>query len=560
MKIKFTLAALCLLCSLQTFYGQDWGWAHSVGDTSANTISNAMCLYNGTDVIITGTFGSASLKIGSHTLYNAGRDDIFIARFNAAGDCLWAAGFGGTADETGKAVAADSQGNIYLAGSFSSRSITFGNHTLQNKGDRDGFLVKIDHLKEVEWALGIGSIFDDEVTGIAVDSHDNIFVTGNVSTDEIFTMKIDTGGNILWERWGAAEGRFFNFVTANSIAVDDDNNCYITGGFYEKLVFDGEDSIVSSYNQQQGYYETNAFIAKYDKDGNFINAVAIADFYNGKNICYSFNSLYVGGERMEYGMGWGWPLAHSEIFLGRYTTALNEVWLRSAGGLNHYQSLDLPHGISADEKGNIYQTGSFFSEGIRFGPDSLENIFNEEYFHRQVFIFKYDSLGNALWGRAAGNMHCDAGKSIQVVSEDTFYLSGTYESEQMEFGTHVLANNSIVRLAYVHLRPPREYRNTFVFLAMHNSDPTFVPPMKDQSRPHLYPNPARDFVSVDIGGLPRKGGQVSVFSIDGRMVRMIPVDPGENLVRIDIRSLQRGVYLFKIAVDDNVSTHRILKK
>jgi hypothetical protein len=44
------------------------------------------------------------------------------------------------------------------------------------------------------------------------------------------------------------------------------------------------------------------------------------------------------------------------------------------------------------------------------------------------------------------------------------------------------------------------------------------------------------------------------------MVKMLPVNPGENLIRIDIRSLQRGVYLFKIAVDDNVSTHRILKK
>ena len=559
MKIKSTLAALCLLWSFQSFYGQDWDWAHSVGDTSANTITNAMCLYNGTDVIVTGAFGSASLKIGSHTLYCAGRDDIFIARFNAAGDCLWAAGFGGTSDETGKAVAADSQGNIYLAGSFSSRSITFGKHTLQNKGDKDGFLVKINPGKEVEWALGIGSGSDDEVTAIAIDSHDNIYVTGNVSRDEIFTIKIDTGGNILWERRGAADGGF-KFVTANSIAVDDDNNCYITGGFYEKLVFDGNNTIVSSLNQQHGHPENNAFIAKYDQDGNFIDAVAIDDFYIGKSICFSFNSLYVGGERMEYGMGWGWPLAHSEIFLGRYTTALNEVWLRSAGGLNHYQSLDLPNDISVDEKGNIYQTGSFFSEGIKFGPDSLENIFNKEYFHRQVFIFKYDSLGNALWGRAAGNVHCDIGKSIQVVSEDTYYLSGTYESGQIEFGTHVLTNNSIVRLAYVHLKPPREYRNTFVFLAMHNSNPTSVTPVNDKGRPHLYPNPAGDFVSVDIGGLPRKGGQVSVFSIDGKMVKMLPVNPGENLVRIDIRSLQRGVYLFKIAVDDNVSTHRILKK
>ena len=560
MKLNYTLAVICLLCSFQTFYGQDWGWAHSVGDTSANTLSNAMCLYQGTDILITGSFASASIKIGSHTLSSAGRDDIFIARFNAAGDCLWAAGFGGTSDETGKAVVTDSHGNIYLAGSFSSRSITFGTHTLQNKGDKDGFLVKIGPGKEVEWALGIGSVFDDEVTGIAVDSNDNIYVTGNLSSDEIFIIKVDTGGNILWERWGVAEGQYFNFATANSIAVDNDNNCYITGGFYEKLVFGGKDSIVSSYNQQYGYYETNAFIAKYDPDGNFIDAVAIADFYNGQSICFSFNSLYVGGDKIEYGMGWGWPLAHSEIYLGRYSTGLHQVWLRSAGGLNHYQSLDLPYDISADEKGNIYQTGSFFSEGIKFGPDSLENIFNEEYFYRQTFIFKYDSLGNAVWGKAAGDIHCDAGRSIQVVSEDTFYLSGTYESGQIEFGTHTLVNNSILRKAYVHLRPPREYRNIFVFLAMYDSDATFASPIKDKSPIHLYPNPADDFIYLAMKESSQRGGQVSVFSIDGKMVKMLPVNPGENLVSIDLSNLGRGVYLFKINIDNNVSTHRILKK
>jgi hypothetical protein len=558
--MKATLTIICLLSSFQTFYGQDWSWAQSLGDTSANTVSNAMCLYKGSDVIVTGAFGSASLKIGPFTMTGAGRDDIFIARFNDAGDCIWAAGFGGTSDEAGKAVAADSQGNIYLAGSFSSRSITFGTHTIQNKGDKDGFLVKINPGKVVEWAHGIGSLSDEEVTGIAVDSQDNIYVTGNISNDGIFIFKFDKSGNLLWERWGSAEGhQYYNYATSNSIAVDDNNNCYITGGFYRQLVFDGKNTLKSSLDQH-GYYQYNAFLAKYDPHGNFLDAVAISDFRNGRSICLSFNRLLIGGDRIEYGAGWGWPLQHSEIYLGKYSTSLNQIWLRSAGGLTPYQSLDLPHDISADENGNIYQTGSFFSEGIKFGPDSLENHFNKDYFYRQAFVFKYDSLGNPVWGKAAGDIHCEVGRAIQVISEDTFYLSGNFESKQMEFGSHILENNSMLRNAYVHLRPRREYRNTFVFLAKYYDDVTYTPVVPGNNRFNLYPNPAGEYVTVDTGKLlPQKSGQVSVYSIDGQMVKLIPVNPGEDLVTIDIRNLQSGVYLIKIILDDNVSTHRIIK-
>jgi hypothetical protein len=534
--------------------GQYWDWARGIGDTTANTVSNAMCLYNDTDVIVTGSFSSASLKIGTFTLKGEGRDDIFIARFNDAGECIWAAGFGGTSDEAGTAVAADDHGNIYLAGTFSSRSITFNSHTLENKGDRDGFLVKLNPGKQVEWALGIGTLEDVTVTGIAVDNHNNIYVTGNISRDSLFIIRVDKGGNILWER-GAASGGQLNRAAAYSIAVDNDNNCYITGSFHEKLVFNDKDFISSSYNQQIDFHERNAFLAKYDPDGNFIDAVAIADFSYGRNICFIFNSLYLSGDSF-IGFGrWGWPGARSEIYLTRYTAGLRQVWLRSIGG----QSLDIPLAISSDEKGNIYQAGSFFSEGIKFGPDSLENHFNKDYFHRQVFVFKYDSLGNPLWGKAAGGIHCEVGTAIQVVSEDNFYLSGTFESEHFELGSHVLENNSMMLTAYVHQQPRREYRNTFVFLAKYTGDDSSLP-VREKTRLQLFPNPADNFLWIKTEEPVRSGGKVSVFSIEGRLLKSVPVNPGENPVEIDIQNLPGGIYIVRTLIDDKVSTHRIIKK
>src|SRR5437762_2182359 len=61
---------------------------------------------------------------------------------------------------------------------------------------------------------------------------------------------------------------------------------------------------------------------------------------------------------------------------------------------------DAARGIITDTNGNIYITGSFHRTIITFGNTTLTNDTTNG--SSDIFLVKYDSLGNVLWGKSAG--------------------------------------------------------------------------------------------------------------------------------------------------------------
>jgi len=61
---------------------------------------------------------------GSTTLLNAGSEDIFLAKYNANGNMLWAKSAGGTDYDYANTIKLDILGNIYIAGYYRSSPLT----------------------------------------------------------------------------------------------------------------------------------------------------------------------------------------------------------------------------------------------------------------------------------------------------------------------------------------------------------------------------------------------------------------------------------------------------
>src|ERR1017187_7026276 len=80
--------------------------------------------------------------------------------------------------DEGSDVATDALGNLYLAGSFDSESLTFGTTILSNKGESDIFLTKYDTYGNIIWAVSAGSKDVEWSERIAVDAAGNIYLTG----------------------------------------------------------------------------------------------------------------------------------------------------------------------------------------------------------------------------------------------------------------------------------------------------------------------------------------------------------------------------------------------
>ncbi len=128
----------------------DLAWAKRAGGTFGEEGRGIAADRSGNSYI-TGAFaGSATLGPGESnetTLTSAGDFDIFVAKYDASGDLVWAKRIGGTGVfDVGRGIAVDGSGNSYVTGSFED-SATFGpgktnETTLTSAGDLDILVAK----------------------------------------------------------------------------------------------------------------------------------------------------------------------------------------------------------------------------------------------------------------------------------------------------------------------------------------------------------------------------------------------------------------------------------
>src|SRR6185503_13565738 len=114
MKREITLVVLSFVFSLQAFsQAPNWLWAKSAGGISSD-YSNAICTDANGNVYITGTFQGSIITFGTYDLHNVGTGalDIFIAKYDANGNVLWAKSGGGIGNDYAYGICVDTNDNV----------------------------------------------------------------------------------------------------------------------------------------------------------------------------------------------------------------------------------------------------------------------------------------------------------------------------------------------------------------------------------------------------------------------------------------------------------------
>ncbi|PKN44182.1 MAG: hypothetical protein CVU59_12315, partial [Deltaproteobacteria bacterium HGW-Deltaproteobacteria-17] len=168
----------------------------------------------GDRVIVAGVFeGNINLG-GTYHTSGTGRD-VFLAQYNADGlfSISTTLRQGGVLD-TVRGLAVDPSGNVYATGSFSG-SLVCDSRTLVSTGQYDIYVVKLNAFLTPTWAQRYGSpTFDDEGAAVAVDSLQNVYVTGKAGPavdfgvgveagfggTDIFMLRLDGSGSTVWSR------------------------------------------------------------------------------------------------------------------------------------------------------------------------------------------------------------------------------------------------------------------------------------------------------------------------------------------------------------------------
>ena len=222
-----------------------------------------------------------------HPALNA---NIATIKYNSSGEEQWAAEFDGTGNwDTGKDLVVDDMGNVYVTGFF---SIDWGTAYL------NFITLKYDSQGNQQWAQGYNGTGNnsDQATAIDLDLSGNIYITGH-STGTVYdiaTIKYDPSGNQQWLQiysssspsidvpndlvvdaagnvfiaaavslnfgtikyntdgviqWDKIYNYSGNFDAANSIAIDDEGNVYVTGVSHGGTLENTSDYATIKYSQ-----------------------------------------------------------------------------------------------------------------------------------------------------------------------------------------------------------------------------------------------------------------------------------------------------------------------
>ncbi|MBI2968980.1 MAG: SBBP repeat-containing protein [Bacteroidetes bacterium] len=366
-------------------------------------------------------------------------------------NCFWAKSAGGTNEDGGRSIATDGNGNVYVTGFFKSTSITFGSTILTNNnpGADAYYIVKYSSGGSVLWAK---SAYGGAIGyGITTDADGYVYVTGNFTTTsvtfdttaltgnaigfgDVFIVKYDTGGNVLWAKGTGGNSYDFGY----GIAVDGGGNAYVTGSFYSSSITFGD----TTFNNN-GSGNTDFFIAKYDSSGNVIWAGNAGSnrYDDGYGVTVVGSNVYVTGSFQGDSIRFGnTTLFNSEpgnyvLFVAEYDSAGNVIWTMGTQGL--WGSV-IGNAIAHDAAGNIYITGSFSSVSVIFGSTTL--VHSSSGGNNDIFIIKYNTGGNVVWAKGVGSQNTDNSYGISASATDNIYITGCFYSNYIIFGMDTLYN------------------------------------------------------------------------------------------------------------------------
>ncbi|HOW97707.1 MAG TPA: SBBP repeat-containing protein, partial [Kiritimatiellia bacterium] len=122
-------------------------------------MGRGVCVDGGGDIFVTGSSDGHFDGV-----VNSGRYDLVVSKFSAAGARQWSRSKASSAAEVGFGIAADTNGNLYVAGSTDG---PLGGEP--HAGETDLCLVKFDANGTPQWTRVWGSTAADHGSGVAVD-------------------------------------------------------------------------------------------------------------------------------------------------------------------------------------------------------------------------------------------------------------------------------------------------------------------------------------------------------------------------------------------------------
>lgn len=351
-------------------------------------------------------------------------DDVnnrqFLGELNAVSS------LGGSLNEDFTAVAKTTDNGFVACGIIQSED---SSDLAESHGNSDYLIVKYDLNLIVQWSKVYGGSSDDRaksiiqtldggfvISGYAISN--DFDVSNNNGQKDFWIIKLDSNGNLLWEKNYGFSGDDEGF----SIIQTQDGGFFATG-YLDVTASGGQGNDDASKNKNTNHGVGDFWAIKLDNNGDF----QWRRYFGGTSNDRAYNAIQtsngdfilVGAAESENdGFDITDPKGSYDFWIVRITNTGNLIWQKSFGG----SEIEECYKIITTNDGNFFIVGKTLSSD----QDILLNHGSND-----IFVIKMNPLGNAIWKKTYGGNQFDTANSIIQLNDGNYMIVGNTRSDDI---------------------------------------------------------------------------------------------------------------------------------
>lgn len=242
---------------------QHWDWLRLISGTNNTVVFDIEHDFEGNVYVGGATKFSSTFEdpINPISPPPNGYSDIFVAKYSASGDLIWAKRTGGTLNDWGLDLAVDSLQNVYVTGYFRDTANFGGIIVKPPLGEiRNSFIAKYNKEGDIDWLIPGFSTNDSRGTAVSITKTNDILLGGWTIDETVFgtdtlgkedfnsgyLICLDSDGRIKWSQ------QFENYGGVNDVTINNSNQTFV-GGYLGKHTT-----------------AKNIYLASFDYEGNLL--------------------------------------------------------------------------------------------------------------------------------------------------------------------------------------------------------------------------------------------------------------------------------------------------
>lgn len=327
--------------------------------------------------------------------------------------------FGGSTVDGLWNMTLDPNGNTIISGSFTGTADLDpgpAQHAFTSSGEFDGFVVKLDSEGEFVWAITYGGPENDGANDVAVDASGNVYVTGYITGtvdmepgtgstmvssgafDDMVLAKYAPNGTLIW----ALASETTNGNAGYSLTVHANGDVAVGGVFYGVADLNGGTAV----NEITSVGEGDAYVAKYDGDGNYQWARrcggSMRDEITTLTMDEAGNIFYGGDLQGTADIDFSATSVNhtsagvTDMFIGKLNASGETQWTAAYGGTG----LDIVYFMRMGV-GDQLTIGGYFSSTVDMDPGpAMANLTSASPDDVNGFVQRFDGNGQLQWAHA----------------------------------------------------------------------------------------------------------------------------------------------------------------